>query len=238
NAFDEAEFLYVIRNFDKAMEFYTKAIAEFPANKLTIDRVEKAVFRKVFYFTRVKRDMKGLSESLNADLRNKQIPKAVYEMISSYKAAAQSLAGEKKAGGLPQKEEALRQYVQKTLKDELSGVFHYENAKKNLINLRLSGWLYEYLDKNPETSLRPEIFYWLSFCESRWNKGAYDFLPESYLKKCVVEFPRSPIAPKCYQEYKTLVTMGYTGSSGTHLPKDVQAELKTLQDLIEGIKDR
>jgi hypothetical protein len=102
--------------------------------------------------------------------------------------------------------------------------------------LRLSSALYEFLNKNPETTLKPYIYYWLSFCENRWQGFAFDSLPEQYLKKCILESPASPIAPSCLKEYKDLVTMAYTGSSGTNIPSDIQREMKTFQDLIEKMK--
>lgn len=234
NPFQEAEFLYIIRTFEKSMELYTRAISGFPSNNIPIEDIETAVSRKVFYFTRVKRDLKGLSQALKKDLKNKKLPKATIASMQSYAASADLLAAEK----LPElKTEALvRKYAEEILKQEMRGEFNYEDTKRNLQNLRLSGFLYEFLEKNPDTSLKADIYYWLSFCESRWDQGAFDSLPELYLRKCIQEFPKSSVAPQCFEEYSELVTIGYTGSGGTNIPKDVADELKSMKSKL-GIKD-
>lgn len=230
NTFQEGEFLYVIRNFDKALEMYNKSLTEFPENKISAQDLDTVITRKVFYYTRVKRDLAGLSQSLNADLANKNLLPGTSVLLKSYSQAAQTLAKQKVPSLKTDKE--VRRYAETVLKKEMSGELNYEDATKNLQNLQLSGFLYEYLDKNQNTALKPDIYYWLSFCESRWEKGLQDSLPESYLKKCVNEFPQSAVAPKCLKEYEDLVTFGFTGSSGTNIPADVEAELQNLRDKV------
>ncbi len=235
SSFDEAEFLFVVRNFDKAMEFYSQSIAEFPANKIISNNIEKAIFRKIYYFVRVKRDLKSLSASLKKDSENKKLSVYLKDILNKYQKAADQLASQKELAFAD--DQALRTYAQETLKMEFKGQFATDDAEKNLINLRLSGYLYEYLNKNPESTLRPEVYYWLSFCENRWQGFAFDSLPDMYLKKCIMEFPKSTIAGQCYKEYKELVTMAYTGSSGTNIPADVSKELESLKSMIEKIKN-
>ncbi len=230
NTFQEAEFLYIVRNFDKALEFYTKTIAGYPGNKITPQNIDLAVSRKIYYFTRVKRDLPGLATSLDKDLRNKKLVPATLENIKAYSKAAQALAKEEVPSLKTEKE--VQTYAEKTLEKELTGSINYEDTLRNLRNLRLSGFLYEFMDKNPETKLKPNIYYWLSFCESRWERGPQDSLPESYLKKCVMEYPKSDIAKRCYQEYSELMTFGYTGSAGTNIPPEVSAELKNMRQMI------
>lgn len=233
NTFQEAEFLYIVRNFDKAIDMYDRALAEYPGNQISPQDLDQAIFRKVFYFTRVKRDMKALSASLTKNLKNEDLLPSTARLLKDYSDAAKQVATEK----IPpfKSDNDVKAYVEKSLDKELVGEFAYGDAKRNLRNLRLSGFLYEYLDKNPDTELKPYIYYWLSFCESRWERGLQDSLPESYLRKCITEFPKSPIAPKCFKEYEDLMKFGYTGSAGTNIPPDIQEELQKMRDSV-GIK--
>lgn len=231
NSFREAEFLFIVRNFDKALELYDRTIAEYPQNKVSPQILETTLSRKVYYYTRVKRDLKGLSTSLLKDIKNKDIPAGISRRMKAYADAAQKLNA-LKAPSLTSAQE-LQTYAESVLAKDLEGHVEYEDPFLNLRRLQLSGYLYEYLDKNPESPLRPRIYYWLSFCESRWEKGPQDSLPESYLKKCVNEFPKSDIAPKCFAEYEDLMTFGYTGSSGTHLPPEVKKELQDMKQKME-----
>lgn len=231
--FQEAEFLYIIRNFDKSLDLYNRVIAGYPKNKISAANVDVAISRKIFYFTRVKRDLPGLNVSLTRDLKNKKLLKPTAESIKAYAQAAKDLAKE----DFPtlSSDKAVQEYAEKTLKNELAGSLNYEDSLRNLRNLRLSGYLYEYMDKHSDTALRPNIYYWLSFCESRWEKGLQDSLPEAYLKKCILDFPKSKVAPLCYKEYNDLMTFGFTGSAGTNIPPEVEKELKIMRDLI-GVK--
>jgi hypothetical protein len=130
----------------------------------------------------------------------------------------------------------LRRYAEKSLSEELSGTFSFDIPKRELEYLKVSSILYEFLNENPESPLKPDILYWLSFCESKFSQQAFYSLPELYLKQCVLEFPKNPVAKQCLREYQNLVTMAYSGSSGTHIPEDVSKEIKTMQKLVEKLK--
>lgn len=236
NPFEEAEFLFVIRNFEEALKLYEKAVTGYPKNNVVLPDVEKALQRQLYYYVRVARDFKSLAGTLKKDKANSQLPKMTRERLQNLLSAVEAMKDE----GYPQftddKKAELKAYVEKGLKEELSGDFSLDLPKKEIGALKISSVLYEYLNRYPETSLKPEILYWLSFCEGRYRYQSMYSLPELYLKQCVVEFPHHPIAKKCLAEYQDLVTMSFTGSSGTHIPADVSKELQTLQDLIQKIK--
>lgn len=230
--FDEAEFLFIVRNFDKAMSLYDQVIDTYPGSKSTLENLDKSLARKVYYFVRVKRDLAGLSASLEKNQKNKNLPTMTEKRIKALRQAADKL----KKDDYPEFTEAqqadLRKYAETELQEELQGEFS-TTAEKELSYLKVSSVLYKFLEQNPESSIKPEILYWLSFCERRYEQKAFYSLPELYLKQCVTEFPGSAIAPSCLKEYQDLVTMAYTGSSGTHIPKDVDRELKAMKDMVE-----
>jgi len=236
NPFEEAEFLFVIRNFNEAMKLYDQAIKGYPKNMVTSDSVERAVYRQLFYYVRVQRDFKGLVSALKADKANKALPKGIISKISGLQAAAESLKNEPYPAFNSSQEAEFRKYIETALKDELAGEFKFDNPKKELIYLKVSSVLFEYLNSYPETPLKPDILYWLSLCESHYSHRTFYSLPELYLKQCVMEFPASPVAKKCLKEYQDLVTMAYTGSSGTHIPSDVSKELKTMEKVIQKVE--
>ncbi|KHD88373.1 MAG: hypothetical protein OM95_09565 [Bdellovibrio sp. ArHS] len=233
--YDEAEFLFIVRNFDKAVPLYDEVIADYPGNGVPFENVEKAVARKVYYFVRVKRDLPGLIKSLEKNQKNKQLPELLKKKIAGFKKAAEKMKKEGYAEFNADQQAELKKYVETELKDELQGDFEF-SPQKDIAYLKISSVLYKYLDQYPDTPLKPDILYWLSFCERRYEQKAFYSLPELYLKQCVLEHPASAIAPSCLKEYQDLVTMAYTGSSGTHLPKDVDRELKSMKELIQKMK--
>jgi hypothetical protein len=64
-----------------------------------------------------------------------------------------------------------------------------------------------------------------------------DFSPmdlhENYYESCIRNVPHTPTSKKCYQRLEDSVRMGYTGSSGTSIPVDVEVWLKSLKNLSE-----
>jgi len=233
NPFEEAEFLFVIRNFDEAMKLYQQALDGYPKNTVTVDSLEKALGRQLFYYVRVKRSMEELAKVLEADMKNPELPKSLRKKMEGLKVAALKMKGEPYPTFTRKQEAGLRKYVETTLKEELAGRFSFDNPLRELQYLKVSSVLYEHLEKNPDSQLKPDILYWLSFCEARYSYKLSYSMPELYLKQCVLEFPQNPVAKKCLAEYQELVTMSYTGTSGTHIPSEVAKELKSLQDLIK-----
>lgn len=236
NPFEEAEFLFVIRNFDEAMKLYAQAIKGYPKNMVTSDSVEKSVYRQLFYYARVQRDFKSLASALKESLSNKELPKGLAKKISGLLAAADAMKAETYPSFSNSQEAEFRKYIETSLKDELLGDFKFDSPKKELMYLKVSSVLFEYLNLYPETPLKPDILYWLSLCESHYSHRTFYSLPELYLKQCVMEFPTNPVAKKCLKEYQDIVSMAFTGSSGTHIPGDVSKELKTMEKLIQKVE--
>lgn len=230
--FDEAEFLFIVRNFDKAISLYDQVIDTYPTNKATQEHVEKSLARKVYYFVRVKRDLAGLSEGLKKNQKNKELPGMIRNRVKALQQAADKLKKDSYPDFTEAQQAELRKYAETELKEELKGEFS-TSAEKEISYLKVSSVLYKYLEQNPDSAIKPEILYWLSFCERRYEQKAFYSLPELYLKQCVTEFPGSTIAPSCLKEYQELVTMAYTGSAGTHIPKDVDRELKAMKEMVE-----
>lgn len=96
-----------------------------------------------------------------------------------------------------------------------------------------SGILQNFLVENPSSDLAPEILYWLSIVERRMSSTYFFSLGDLYLKDCIVKYPSSPYAKKCYQEYADSVEAGYSGSGGTDIPAEEKRELSRLKSLLK-----
>lgn len=56
---------------------------------------------------------------------------------------------------------------------------------------------------------------------------------ESFYAACIHQLPHSEQAMQCYRSFEESVVLGYSGSSGTHVPPDVLEELTSLRKMAE-----
>ena len=82
--FDQAEFLFAIRDFDKAIEYYDKIIDSFPKNLYRTDQVEKALQREVAYYSRIKRSPKDAIAKMKSHQKNPELPEYLKNDINAW----------------------------------------------------------------------------------------------------------------------------------------------------------
>jgi hypothetical protein len=85
--------------------------------------------------------------------------------------------------------------------------------------------LHRLLRAGPADEDRPWIYFWLSWTERGIGQDYLYSLGDGYLRICMDQWPKSPAAKKCYDEFKSYTEFAYSGSAGTSIPTDVQAEL-------------
>ena len=94
-----------------------------------------------------------------------------------------------------------------------------------------AGLLSQYSFKNPESKMAPEILYWLGMIDKYLSEKGY-FSTGAYLfKECVFRYPASEVARGCLQNYKDSLLKFST--KGAKLEKEIQAELRELEERIE-----
>lgn len=96
-----------------------------------------------------------------------------------------------------------------------------------------SSHLHQYLDANPADKNRvSEAYYLLGITEFRIARDYWLSLADFYLETAIRTAPESASAHAAYDLLEEETILGYTGSSGTHMPDDVAAHLKELRALV------
>lgn len=236
--FQKAELLFMGRDFDEALEIYDSIINNFPKNKVQASYVEKAMERKVVIFSRVNRNFKEGITSIENNLKNKNLPPYLEENAKAWAALFRIQI----RNGFPDPKKAndseIKKYVDRELKTGLWDDMVEASNPRLVKNLTVSGILYEYLNTNPNSKIKPEILYWLSLCDRQIKENLFYSLADLYLKECMNEYSKNPIAKKCFDEYKENTLLSYTGSAGTDLPEDVKKELDDLAIKVYGKKQK
>jgi len=78
----------------------------------------------------------------------------------------------------------------------------------------------------------PKLLYWLAVSDRALQYRFYSSLSRGYLEQCIEGHPKDPYAKRCLEEYEMLVLVSFSGSSGTHVPYEVQARLNELRRIV------
>jgi len=234
--FDQAEFLFAVRDFDHAMKIFDQLIDHYPQMKTNAEQVEKSLEREVAYFARVRQRPDEAIVALQNHLKNKLLPEYLQKNVKIWIGQFQSWNSQlsidpQKASG-DQVVEFAKTQVEKAWKDPVDA------TNPHLVTyLRVSGVLYKFLSEHPPSKVTPEILYWLSICDRSVGNEFFYSLADLYLRECIIRYPKEPIAKKCFKEYEAVTTLGYTGSMGVDVPPEVRADLRHLKKLVEGQED-
>jgi hypothetical protein len=104
--------------------------------------------------------------------------------------------------------------------------------------LMISGLLSNYLFTHPHTPLAPELNYWIGFSEKYLKHENFFGSGDLFFKQCILKYPSHPMAINCLEEYKESVTFEFSGSSGTHIPKEILSEIEQLESFIKVSKPK
>jgi hypothetical protein len=222
--------LAATRHFDEAISQFEQSIRDAKVNKPENSVFDQSAHVAIAMLVRVKKD-----------------PKRAIQLIDKISASdagtnvlRNDLVGWKKSFVAWQIEKPKLLTTDQALLDEAKRLTSASKNSKSLGDnqassdmtmLRASSFLHDLLSNFPKSRFRAEAYLMLA--------SAYDSLPgftiwdlaDEYLEACIFENPHSEIAEKCFDRYETSITVGYTGSSGTHIPFAVKQHLTKMQSL-------
>ena len=217
------EFLTATRQFDAAYEEVLKELkrtAPLPLGALDLERGAKL---GLSIAVRVKQDT-GQALKLSEALKNsKNVSPFMKEAAENWQRDIHAWKNEK-----------AKKYSSpaETISDAKKLI-----AKGEVSFLRASALLHNLLKSIPNAPEKAEAFYLLGLSYTRLQELALWNLQEMYFRACIIEMPHSGIAEKCYAKFKESVILGFSGSSGVHIPDDVQVQLQRLKKKAEKAKE-
>lgn len=245
NDFEYANFQFLLRNYDKAITFFEKSIEvhlskrkeylkvnEILGNSYeTFDKTLMDSFKNILViYTKVLRNPIK-AKSFFEEYLNKNIPKYLNIQLKEWNSQLSKWTDNKNLNIHFNNDKELQNYLNdyEKLMTNNSSLSTKDLDVSLLIN---SGILSNYLYSNQKSELTPNILYWLGITENRIGKNIFYTIGDLYLKECIKGFPKNQIAKKCFYEYKEEITLRYTGSLGTSIPKSKKLELQKLEELI------
>lgn len=221
--FDYAEYNFITRNYAPAVQYYRLYLDKLATNKTEAYQLT-AVRNILMVYTQVLNDIKTGITILKSLQRNTKLTTYTKKNIEAWLVGLKEIQRLDSPGKTPSYEQ-LQHYVDTFVKPgdgPFKAEYHYW----------IKGLLYRYLSATPPNEQIPSLLYWLSVTDRITSHSYYYSLGDLYLKHCMLDYPHSPYAKKCYAEYEDYVVYSYSGSRGTDIPDDIQIELESYRKLV------
>ena len=224
---EKADLLVAARKFDQATTYMESLLKsdEFLANH-AFD-FEALLRRYLALMIRVESDPERAMQGLEQVLEKGNTPHYIVDQAEGWRKSLQRWASEKKSPIKSAKE--LFKRVENHFKRAESLQNYEKDHAGDVEYLRITSLLHEGLKLTKEPKDQARALYLLGRAYEVLDELGSWNLHENYYESCVLKAPKSPVARRCYSRLEASLYMGYSGSSGTHLPGDVKKRLQFLK---------
>jgi len=218
--FQKGEFLFAVRQYPQAIKQYEEVL-----NKADIiDQRRAALERGLVVYLRHFKDFDS-AETWIRSFSKKRPDHASYSQpyLDDLKALKKSK--------FP--------YVQKSNSKEVENFAKNSCQTQNGFVNRVfaSGLLHDYLEnrRQKNEAVKPVIYYWVGKCDASLQSSYIFSLTNLMFEHCIDLAGKSSQGEKCFEEVESQIVLGFTGSSGVHLPEDQISKLNALRKKV-GLK--
>ena len=229
---EKAQVLAATRQFDAALETYRGLLDTKPANERALLEYARALQDTMAILVRVKDDAKATAELLDALGQREDLPPFMRGTITAWRADVTAWQKER-FDALKATPDALYRRAQELVQKANGARTFLADERHDVAYLRASGYLNLALGKNPKLKTRGEALSLLGVCAGALKSPLLWDVDLLFFEACVRENPKTKLAKRCFQQLSDRVYLGYTGSSGTHIPEDELERLTELRALAE-----
>jgi len=227
---EKADLMVAARDYEGAKNYLESLFSSSDFMQNYQFEFEGALRRYLAIMLRIKKDPKTVLEEINKIQEKNNVPPYVQEQIKGWRKSLEAWAKEPKRPlktsqfTLAQMRIARGQKMQGYPKDHNGDVEF----------LRATSLLHDFLSETRKIS--PEqltnAYLMLGTAYEVLDDLGNSNLHEYYYESCIKTAPKSKFADSCYKRLEASVYMGYSGSSGVHVPPFEKARLQQLKSLM------
>lgn len=224
-----ARYFAATRQFDRAFDESMKLVKD--QSTTSPWEWQEAVDQALNLAVRVKRDPKAALGVTEAILHDDHTPKYLKQNAKTWEQSIASWKKELKAAALKSStlsEGALLKEAQRLFQKGQKLQKFPMDFSGNVFYLRSTSVLHDLLQNYPEGKKTTEALFWIAQGYENLSALRDDDIQNVFYEACIHEKPHSDLALKCYHRYEQNTIFGFTGSSGTHLPDEIQEKLLHL----------
>jgi tetratricopeptide (TPR) repeat protein len=227
---EKAQVLAATRQFDAALTAYRALLDAKPKNERALLDFARALQDTMAILVRVKDDAPATAALLDGLGKREDLPPFLRGTITAWRADVAAWQKER-FDALKATPEALYRRAQELVQKTTGARAFLSDERQDVSYLRASGYLNLALAKNPKLKTRGEALALLGVCAGALKSPLLWDVDLLFFEACVRENPKTKLAKRCFQQLSDRVYLGYTGSSGTHIPEDELERLAELQGL-------
>lgn len=215
---EKARLLTLVRRFDDAMKHYEDILSSRSIS--TEQKVLSNTFLDYLVLgIRVKDDPARVRAFL-AERLNKKEPEVVRKAYQDTIEAIDQIGAMKG----PRHFQFARQLIEDGYKNR-----DYPRDRKSMVHYLLASRIIrQELNRQKNLSKADQAHHSLLLGQAELMIDGYDFGAMRYFESAIRQFPHSEVAGKAFDLYHENLSLGFTGSSGTHIPEE---EVKVLEEL-------
>lgn len=228
---EKADLLVATRKYDKALTYMEGLLSSPDFLKNYAFDFESLLRRYLALIIRVENAPRRALKELDKIMGHNDTPHYILEQAEGWRQSLKAWQKEKKHPIRTTKD--LFAQVEKHFK-KAESIQHYEKDHAGDVEyLRATAQLHEGMKllKTPEDQAHALYLLGRAY-EVLDELGSWN-LHETYYEACIDKDPKSAMAKRCYSRLEASLYMGYSGSSGTHLPNEERERLKRLKDKMQ-----
>lgn len=232
---EKADLLVATRKYDEALSFMEKLLNSGDLLKTRAFDFESLLRRYLALIIRVENAPQRALKEMERILSREETPHYIVEQGLGWKRSLKDWAQEMKSTRKSKITSAkdMFQEVEKRFQ-KAAAIQQYEKDHAGDVEyLRATAALHQGMKFATKPIDQARGLYLLGKAYEILDELGSWTLHESYYEACLLKEPKSPVAKQCFNRLEASIYMGYSGSSGTHLPAEERARLKRLRALLQ-----
>lgn len=228
---EKADLLVAARDYDEARKYLEAQLnsSDFAQNYQF--EFEGALRRYLALMLRINKDPASVMREIDKISQKNDVPYYLQEQMVGWR---KSLSDWSKESKKKPKSSLLDQAKQRIKKGQRMQNYPKDHSG-DVEFVRATGLLHEFLSstKKIASDALAEAYLLLGESYEVIDEMGYWNLHEVYYESCIRTAPKSKIAKSCFQRLQSSVYVGYSGSSGVHVPQHEKNRLQELKKLMD-----
>lgn len=221
-----AHFYYTVRGYEQAWTLYIKVIEDYGKGHTNNNYVDASFDKLLTIALRVDRNPEKLRLQLKNLKNTNKLPVYFQDQIALWTAELKNLEKKKGYRFLEKDAQDFDAYIDDLYRSVYP--FAKQGRSQKVVMKYATGMMFEFVNNRPKDKTQA-MLYWLGVSNFALDQYESSLLGERFLQECIEDYQPTLLSHKCYYALEDQWVIGFSGSSGIHLPMDLEKKLKAYR---------